>query len=85
MPTMDVSLTPELAAFVEREVGFGDFSAASEVVGAALRLLRRERELRAERLAVLRREVMLGVEQADRGDFSSRSIEEIADAVRREG
>ena len=85
MPTMNVSLPPELAAFVEREVGFGDFSTASEVVRAALRLLRRERELRAERLAVLRREVMLGVEQADRGDFSSRSIEEIADAVRREG
>ena len=84
MPTMNVSLTPDLAAFVEGELGRGDYGTASEVVRAGLRLLRRERDLHEEKLAVLRREVMIGIEQAERGEFSPLTVEEIIAKVRAE-
>lgn len=46
MPTMNVSLPPDLAAFVEGEVASGEYGSAGEVVGEALRSLRRERAAR---------------------------------------
>jgi antitoxin ParD1/3/4 len=46
-----------------------------------LRLLRRDAESRAERLAVLRREIGIGVEQARNGRLSKRSALEIDAAL----
>jgi antitoxin ParD1/3/4 len=46
--TRNVSLTPELEAFIDNTVASGRYRSASEVVRAALRLLH-ERERRAER------------------------------------
>ena len=39
MPTMNVSLTPELEAFVQVMIGTGRYQSASEVMREALRLL----------------------------------------------
>jgi antitoxin ParD1/3/4 len=84
MPTMTVSLPRELAAYVESEVESGEYGTASEVVRDALRLLRRERAAYEEKLAILRREVMIGVEQARNGQFSDLTIEEIEAEIRAE-
>jgi antitoxin ParD1/3/4 len=46
--TRNVSLTPELEAFIDNTVASGRYRSASEVVRAALRLLH-ERERRSER------------------------------------
>lgn len=43
---MNVSLTPELEKFVEKEVSTGLYQTASEVVRAGLRLLKEEQMLR---------------------------------------
>ena len=77
MATMNVSLSAELAAFVEGEVKSGEYGTASEVMREGLRLLRREKAAREEKLAILRREVAIGIEQARSGRLSSRSILEI--------
>jgi antitoxin ParD1/3/4 len=82
MPTMNVSLPAELAEFVEREVASGDYGTASEVVRESLRLLKREKAVRDEKFAVLRREVGIGVEQAREGRLSKRSISDIAESLR---
>jgi antitoxin ParD1/3/4 len=82
MPTMNVSLSAELVAFVEEEVTTGEYGTASEVVRDGLRQLRREKALRKEKAAILRREIRLGLEQARAGRFSRRSVSEIASAVR---
>jgi antitoxin ParD1/3/4 len=82
MPTMNVSLPAELLAFVEHEVTSGDYGTASEVVRDGLRLLRRERELHDEKLAVLHREVNAGVAQAQTGRLSTRSAADIARVLR---
>jgi antitoxin ParD1/3/4 len=81
MPTMNVSLPKPLVDFVEDEVSSGAYATASEVVRDALRLLRRSKALEAERSAILRREIAVGLEDAREGRLSGRSISEIAEAV----
>jgi antitoxin ParD1/3/4 len=85
MPTMNVNLTPALADFVERKIGSGDYQSASELVRDALRLLRREKERDEFKLSILRQEVVRGADQADAGEFSSQSLDEIAKEVLNEG
>ena len=82
MPTMNVNLTPEMAQFVSEEVASGDYASASELVRDALRLLKRDRDKEAEKLEILRREIGLGIEQAERGEFSEDSVEDIASRIR---
>ena len=79
---MNVSLSAEYVEFVEGEVRAGEYGSASEVVRAALRGMRREKALYAEKLAVLRREVGLGLAQAREGRLSPRTIGEIAASLR---
>lgn len=45
-PTMNVSLTPEIRAFVADRIASGRFQNASEVVRAALRLLAEDEKRR---------------------------------------
>lgn len=47
---MNVSLTPEVEKFVEKEVGSGLYQTASEVVSAGLRRLKADEEARLPRL-----------------------------------
>jgi antitoxin ParD1/3/4 len=77
MATMNVSLSVELASFVEGAITSGDYGTASEVVRDALRLLRREREASQEKLAILRREVEIGVNQARAGLLSDKTVADI--------
>ena len=84
MPTMNVSLPPELAIFVETELATGAYASASEIVRDGLRLLLREKSARDETLAVLKRELAAGIAEADRGALSPLSIADIAAQVARE-
>lgn len=84
MPTMNVSLTEDMVKFVEAEVSSGDYVSASEVVRDALRAFRHDKEVEEAKLRILREEVAKGIEAADRGEFSERSIDEILEEVLRE-
>ena len=85
MPTMNVSLTSEMVKFVEDEVASGDYVSASEVVRDALRALRHDRDVEDVKLQLLREAVDIGLQEADEGKFSDRSIEEIGqDVLRKE-
>jgi antitoxin ParD1/3/4 len=68
---MNVSLTPELEKFVEKEVNSGLYQTASEVVRAGLRRLKAERELRLARLPAtleeLETQLLQSVEALDAG------------------
>jgi antitoxin ParD1/3/4 len=83
MPTMNVSLSAELAAFVEDEVASGEYGTASEVVRDGLRRLLRDRAVREEKAAILRREVGYGLDQAHAGQLSQRSVADIAADLRK--
>ena len=81
MPTMNVNLTPEMAEFVSDELGSGDYASASELVRDALRALRRDRDIEREKIEILRRKLDIGIQQAERREFSTRSVDEIAAGV----
>ena len=59
---MNVSLTPQLEAMVQKKVKTGDYQTASEVIREGLRLLQ-------QRDAQLRRDVRAGFEQIERGEY----------------
>ncbi|KYC43612.1 CopG family transcriptional regulator [Scytonema hofmannii PCC 7110] len=66
---MNVSLTPELEQFVQEKVKIGRYPSASEVVREALRLLEERDRIQQIKLETLRKEIMVGVEQIERGDI----------------
>lgn len=74
---MNVSLTEELEEFVQQKVSSGRYHSASEVVREALRLLQDQEMLREIKLAALRRDIAIGIEQVDRGEVSILDIEDI--------
>lgn len=84
MPTMNVSLPADMVDFVESEVADGGYASSSEVVRDALRLLQHDKALEREKLAILRREVNIGLADAAAGRFSNKTVKDIADEVRRE-
>ena len=65
---MNVSLTKELEALVEKKVKNGFYRTASEVVRDALRLLEERDRLYQVRLRELRTQVKKGLDQLDRGE-----------------
>ena len=68
---MKVSLTPELERFVQERIASGRYRSESEVLEAALSLLREREEREREReakLAALRADIDEGIASLDRGE-----------------
>lgn len=59
---MNVSLIPELETLVQKKVQSGLYTSASEVVREALRLLNDRDTVQQQRLAELRREIKIGLD-----------------------
>ncbi|GGD92248.1 hypothetical protein GCM10011390_08690 [Aureimonas endophytica] len=81
MSTMRLDLSDDMIEFIDAAVAAGDYRTSSEVVGEALRLLRRERAAQRQ-TAALRREIERGLDAAAVNEFSSRTVAEIAADVR---
>jgi len=62
---MNVSLTPQLEALVQRKVESGLYGSASEVMREALRLLEERDRLRSMRLEALRAEIQQGLDSGE--------------------
>jgi len=75
---MNVSLTNELENFVGSMVASGMYYSASEVVRDGLRLLKASEDLKKSKLATLREDVLVGYDQAKRGESRPLDIEDIA-------
>lgn len=65
---MNVSLTPQLEAFVKRKLDSGLYYSASEVIRDGLRLLEEKDHMREIKLAELKKEIQLGLNSLDRGE-----------------
>jgi antitoxin ParD1/3/4 len=74
---MNVSLTEQMVEFVQRQVASGQYQSASEVIRAGVRLLQQQKQDREARLDRLRKEVALGIEEADRGELAPLDIEQV--------
>ncbi|MDT7858308.1 type II toxin-antitoxin system ParD family antitoxin [Rubrivirga sp. S365] len=78
---MNVSLTPHLDAFVRTKVETGRYTSSSEVVREALRLLEQLDAVQDAKLAALRDDVQLAIDQVERGETAAFDPE----AIKREG
>jgi antitoxin ParD1/3/4 len=67
--TVNVSLTPELDAFLQSRVQSGGYQTTSEVVREALRLLQHQEKRRDASLRELRAKLKRGAAQAERGEL----------------
>jgi antitoxin ParD1/3/4 len=80
---MNVSLTAELEQYVQSKVDSGLYHSASEVIREGLRLLKDKDNLQEIQLKTLRQDLQQAIDQADRGEFSQRSIADLKTEGRR--
>ena len=64
---MNVSLSPELERLINSKVESGMYNSASEVVRAGLRLIQERDELHQNKLAALRADIKLGLDDMEAG------------------
>jgi len=64
-------LTPDMERYVKRKIESGIYQTVSEVVCAGLRLLKEREELHQQTHGELRREIGIGIAEAERGELSS--------------
>ncbi len=67
--TVNVSLTPELDAFLQSRVSSGRYQTTSEVVREALRLLEHQERVRESAFQELKAKLEHGAAQAQRGEL----------------
>ncbi len=65
---MDVSLTPELERFIHSQLESGKYASAADVILAGIRLLEERERIYKGQFEELRREVLIGIESAERGE-----------------
>jgi antitoxin ParD1/3/4 len=85
---MNVPLPPDLEGFVNERINSGDYAAPIEVVRDALLLLKERDAWRRVRLEELRGQVQVGVDQIDRGEYTSYTAEtlpQLFDQIRQRG
>ena len=81
---MKMSLPVELEALISRKIDAGLYKSTDEVVCAALRLLEQRDQLRQLQLDELRRDIAVGIGQAQRGEVEPLDVKSIqAEAKRR--
>ena len=67
--TVNISITPELDAFLQNRVLSGRYQTTSEVVREALRLLERHEKEREAAFHQLKAKLERGADQAERGEL----------------
>jgi antitoxin ParD1/3/4 len=80
---MNISLTKELEAMVQEKVRSGLYASTSEVIRDALRALQEREQDREARLAALRKDIAIGLDQAAHGEVGPLDIEATIAKARR--
>ncbi|MGB3403913.1 MAG: type II toxin-antitoxin system ParD family antitoxin [Microcoleaceae cyanobacterium] len=66
---MPITLPPELEQFIQNQVASGKYASVDEVFLAGIKLLEERERLYQGRFEELRREVMVGIEEAEAGEL----------------
>lgn len=77
MTTITITLRDEDQSFIADAVKSGFYITKSEVVATALGLLKSREDLRQIRRAHLKREIQIGIDQLNRGEFAEFSATDI--------
>jgi antitoxin ParD1/3/4 len=65
---MQIVLTPEVEALVQRQLTTGKYNSAIDVILAAIKLLEQQQDIYQGRLQELQRDVLVGWEASQRGE-----------------
>lgn len=65
---MSISLTPELEQFIQSQISSGKYASTEEVILAGIKLLEERERIYQGRFEELKREIVIGVEQLERGE-----------------
>lgn len=71
---MNVSLTPQLEAYVRAKVDTGLYTSSSEVVREALRMMEQRERQQQEKLEALRRDIQEGLDSGSAGPFDEEAF-----------
>lgn len=75
---MHISLTPQLESKVKAKVDSGLYNNSSEVIREALRFMEENQDIIQQmKVNHLRQAVAIGADQAENGEFSPRSVQDI--------
>jgi putative addiction module CopG family antidote len=74
-PLMAMPLPPDLQQFADRQIASGKYLSLEEIMLAGLRALADQEQIYQGRLEELRQEVLLGADQADRGELLDAATE----------
>lgn len=75
---MHISLTPQLESKIKDKVNSGLYNNSSEVIREALRFMEENQDIVQQmKLNHLRQAVSTGAAQAEQGEFSPRSVQDI--------
>ena len=77
MDLASFALPPDLLSFVQNKVASGSYETENEVIREALRLLRERDQVREMRLAALREEIQLGLDDSARGQVAPLDMQAI--------
>ena len=72
-----VAFSADLEEYVKAQVQSGQFNSSREVIRAGLQLLQAQNTLRQIKLEQLRKDLMVGIEQAERGEVAPLDVEDI--------
>ncbi len=81
---MTLPLPPDLQQFADRQIASGKYTSLDEMMLAGLRVLAEQEQVYQGRFEELRREVLLGVAEAERGELldAASEIEAIRQRLR---
>lgn len=66
---MEISLNPKVQQWINNKVDSGWYNNSSEIILEGLRLLMKQEEQRQAMIEDLRKEVLIGINQLDMGNF----------------
>lgn len=72
------TLTPDLQQFLDQQVAAGKFASSDAAVAEAVRQMKN----REEKLAWLRREIQIGIDELERGEGTPWDVEELKAELR---
>ncbi len=78
---MEIAVSPDLEQIVREKVESGHYSSTDEVLREALQLLDDRDRLRAWKLEELRKEVMVGIQQAEKGLVAPLDMDAVREKV----
>ena len=63
--------------WIHKKIDSGDYKDEEEIIREALRMLRANDEKEKMELSLLKQKILTGIAQADSGDFSDQTIDDI--------